>query len=705
MDALHALVFPRSIVIVGASDDPSKIGGRSLGYLLRDGFAGRLFAVNPKYREIRGVPCFPDIAALPEAPDAALVAVAAEKTVDAVTDLGRIGVRAAVVLAGGFREVGPEGAALERELVAAARRYGMRICGPNNNGLINAFDRMPLTISQYAEQTPTAAPIAFVSQSGAFGTAVALLARQLGIGLGFFVNTGNEADVTAMEMMGELLRDVRVRVGMAYLEGLSDGDRLVRVAQQAMALGKPVIVAKVGRFPAGQRAAVSHTGALAGEDAVLDGILRQHGMVRAWNETHAVDLVQAFCTCPLDASAGLAIVTMSGGAGALLADRAGELGMEVPELGAASQARLRAVLPTFAATANPVDLTAAGAVDPKAFGPALNIVLEDPLVGVCIVWLQHMHRVADQVANLLIDTRQRSAKPLIVCWSYAPAEALNRLRKAGVCVIESTHRCVDAAHGLLVYAQARRRFHQHERRADQVKWPPAPAPAQAFADPVAGRAQIVDTMEALGMLTAVGLATVPTRTAADQPQAIRQAEALGYPVAVKIESPDLPHKTEAGGVALGLADARQVQAATQRVLAAAHARHPAARINGVIVQKMAADATELVLGLRRDPVFGPVIMLGLGGIFIEVLKDVVFAAVPVDRADAQFMIRSLRTRNVLDGVRGKPPVSIAALVQAICSLSDLALQHPEIVELDLNPVMAGPDEVVAVDWLMVRTGA
>jgi len=693
-DAIQALVAPRSIVIIGASSDANKISGRPLHYLARDGYAGRLYPVNPKYREIAGLRCYPDLESLPETPDLGVVAVAAERASEAVAQLGRRGVKVAIVFSSGFAEVGAEGRKLEEELRATARAHGIRICGPNNLGLINAFERMPLTFSQYADLPPLPGPVAFVSQSGAFGTAVATLARSLGIGLGYFISTGNEADVTAVEVLEQVLDDPRVSVAMAYLEGMRDGARLVAVADKAMALRKPVIVTKVGRFAAGQRAAVSHTGSLAGEDAVFDGVVRQHGVIRAHNEVHALDLAAAFSACPVAPPGGIGLITMSGGAGVLMSDCAEESNLDVPELAPATRVRLKAILPAFAATGNPVDVTAQGAIDVGVFGPTLNLVLDDPAIGICVVWMQHMHRVADQMVNMFGEIRRKSAKPFIVCWLHAPAEAVSQLRAAGVCVIEGTQRSIAAAAAVVEYGEATRRC------AGRAAAPaPAAAPAGVAAD-AAG--QVVPSMEAQAMLAECGFRLVPTLLAATPEEAARCAGQLGGPVAVKIESPDLPHKTEAGGVRLGLTGPQQVAAAAAEVLAAARRHAPAAAIEGVLVQKMAAPGAELVLGVRRDPAFGPVVMVGLGGIFIEVMKDVVFAAAPVTEQDAVAMLQRLRGRAVLDGVRGQPAVDRAALARAISALSRFALAHPEVVELDLNPVFAGPGGTEAVDWLMIR---
>lgn len=689
-DAIRSMLHPRSIAIVGASPDANKLNGRPFHYLRRDGFDGPIYPVNPKYTDIDGIPCYPDVAALPEAPDLAIVVVSARMASQTVAALGQKGVAVAVVFSSGYSETGEDGARLEAELLAAARDNGIRLCGPNNLGLINAFDGVTATFSQYAYETPKPGPVAFASQSGAFGTGISALARSRGIGLGYFVNTGNQADITLLEVLDEILDDPRIEVVSAYLEGLRDGDQLVALADKAMRLGKPLILTKVGRNSAGARAAASHTGSLAGEDRIFDAVLRQYGVIRARNEEHLLDLISAFSCCPIPSGKGIAMVTQSGGAGALMADRAEELGLNVPVPTAATRDRLKAVIPAFGATGNPIDVTGQFLAEPRILSDSVKIILDDPGVDVCVVWLQLMEGYADVLVDIFRDIKATVGKPFIVCWLEAPEAALRALRDDNICVISATERAVDAAAGLIQYGAARQRYRDSET-------PPPRPPSKIVSGPPVAMA----AMAAAALLADAGINLAPAAMAVTAEAACEAAAKLGYPVAVKIESPDILHKTEADAVRLGLADAAAVAEATEAVLAAARAHAPDARIDGVLVEKMLAPTTELVLGVRRDPIFGPVVMVGLGGIFIEVLDDVAFARVPVTPAAAALMLDSLKFGVILDGVRGAAAVDRAALIGAICNLSAFAAQHQELVELDLNPVFAGPDGVIAVDWLML----
>jgi acetyltransferase len=685
------MLNPGSIAIVGASSDTNKLNGRPLHYLSRDGYGGALYPVNPKYQQIRGVTCYADVAELPVAPDLAIVAVAARGAADAVAALGRRGVPVAMVFSAGYGELGAEGARLERDLIAAAGSNGIRLCGPNTLGLINAFEHVTATFSQYAGETPAPGPVAFVSQSGALGTGIAALARSRHMGLGYFVNTGNEADIDLTEVLQAIADDPRVRVLSAYIEGVSDGPGLVLLARRAMGAGKPFVVTKVGRKAAGARAAASHTGSLAGEDRVFDGVAHQHGMIRARNEEHLVDLMSAFTCCPIPSGPGVAVITQSGGAGVLMADRAEELRLQVPVLSEDTCTKLNSVLPTFAVSANPIDITAQFLAEPRMLHDSVRIVLEDPAVHLCIVWLQLMDRYTDVLVDVFRDLRACVDKPFLVCWLQAPSSALKQLSDAGVCVIPATERAVDAAAGLIEYGEARKRLAGRPLRLpDRVT--------------ATGTPRTLSTAASASLLRAAGLPLVPSE-AAESPAAARAAAGrLGYPVAVKVESPDLAHKSDVGGVCLGLGDGDAVAAATDQVMRAARTHAPNARIQGVVVQAMCEQATELVLGVRRDPVFGPVVMVGVGGIFVEILDDVVFATAPVSHADAAAMLDRLQARDVLDGARGRPAADRDAVLQVIQDLSRFAATHPEVLELDLNPVFASAQGVVIVDWLVVVDG-
>jgi acetyltransferase len=695
MKDLEPLLSPRSIAILGASADLSKVNGRTLKYLLAKGYRGRIFPVNPKYPRIGELPCYPDIASLPEAPDLAVVAVPARAVIESLRELGRRGAKAAVVFSSGFSEMGDAGRKLETEVVAAARAAGVSLLGPNCLGLINAYDNVIATFGQYAEGATAPGPVAFVTQSGAFGTAIAALARRRGLGLGYFVNTGNEGDVEFVRVMRAVLEDERVKVGAGYIEGLKDGRGLIDLAGQVLQAGKPLVVAKVGRTEAGARAAASHTGSLAGADSVFDGVARGCGIIRARNEEQMIDIVEAFAYCALPGGNGLGIVTQSGGAAVLMADRAEELGVRVPVLAAATQERLKKVLPVFGTSTNPVDVTGQFVAEPGLLRDAVRIVLDDPQVHVGIVWLQLMDAYVDQLLAIFDEIKAAVKKPFIVCWVAAPERALEGLRSRGIAVLRGAEPAVDACAALTRFAKARREFLEEGAAR--------PGKSSQIID-FKSFYESVPTLAARSMLATCGVATVACELASSADEAVAAAERVGYPVALKIESPDIPHKTEAKGVALGLRDAAAVRAAHATIMKNARRHRARAQLDGVIVQAMAEGTVEFVVGLQRDAVFGTVVMAGLGGIHVEVLKDVAFRPAPVTVAEAGRMLDELRGRALLDGARGGPPVDRAALTQLISAVSQFgAAAGARLESLDLNPVLAGPKGAVAVDWLLILT--
>jgi acyl-CoA synthetase (NDP forming) len=496
-----------------------------------------------------------------------------------------------------------------------------------------------------------------------------------------------------VQMMHAVLKDARIRVGAGYLEGVRDGAGLRALAEHALALGKPLTLTKVGRTAAGAKAAASHTGALAGADAVFDGVIRGLGITRARNEEHMLDIVEVLGACKLPAGRGIGIVTQSGGAGVLMADRAEEMGLHLADLIAQTRVELSKVIPGFGTTGNPVDVTGQFVANPQLLLDSVRIVMADPNVHVGIVWLQLMDGHVESLVKIFNKINEIVKKPWVVCWVAAPDAALVKLRAAGIAVLRGAEPAVDAVAALVRYAEARRNWLSDAAARAALQLPKPALPTVAGA---------VGSMEGQSLLQSFGVPTAAARLAATADEAVAAAQALGYPVVLKIESPDILHKTEAKGVALNLADDAAVRSAFAALIANAKQYKADARIAGVLVQAMARGDVELVIGLKRDPTFGPVVMVGLGGVLIEVFKDVAFRAAPVCEVEALRMLDELKSKVILDGVRGKPPVNKKALAQMISAVSCFgAAAGPRLAELDLNPVLAGPQGVTAVDWLMV----
>jgi acetyltransferase len=690
---LTRLLSPKSIAIVGVSQDFNKLSGRVLKFLLDKDYGGAIYPVNPKYDAVAGHVCYADIASVPGPVDVAVIVLPARMVTDAVAQCGAADVFAAVVFGSGFGEMGEEGRRQEAELVKVARDNGIRILGPNCLGLFNAFEGAAVSFSQYLNGPTRSGPIGFVTQSGAFGTAICALARNRGGGFGHFVNTGNEADLNFSTVMSGVLDDDRISVGAGYLEGLSDGEGFRRVAEKSMTLGKPLVVTKVGRSEAGTRAAASHTGSLSGEDAVFDGIARQYGVARAANEEQMLDIVQLMAAAESPEGRGVGIITQSGGAGVLMSDRAEELGLQVPELAPETQSALQDALPAFGAAGNPVDVTAQFLAEPDILRKSVRIMLGDTRIHMGVIWLQLMEDFVDELIDLFREIKEIATKPFVVVWVAAPDDALTRMRDLGICVLRGGVPAIDALAALANVSDARRRRAADQSARDAMALPALDLPSCGGPVP---------TVVAADLLRGVGVALPETRLAVSEESLRDAVDAMGYPLVLKIESPDILHKTEAKGVAVGVGDWEAAQAEYHRILTDARAYDPDARIDGVVVQAMGAPGVELVVGLKNDPAFGPVVMAGIGGVFVEVMKDVVFRHAPVTEAEALAMLSDLQGVALLDGVRGAAAadkVSAAALIAAVSRFG--AAAGDRLLELDLNPVFAGPDGAMAVDWLMV----
>jgi acetyltransferase len=692
-NAIHALLHPQSIAILGASADFEKLNGRTLKALIEKKYAGQIYPVNPKYTQIAELKCYSDVADLPFGIDLAIVAVPAKKVPSQLIALGKKGIKAAVVFSSGFSEVGGEGVDLEIQLKQSIKDSGVRVLGPNCLGLINAFENVMATFSQFSLGPTLPGPAAFVTQSGALGTATAGLARRRGLSFGYFVNTGNESDIHFVDIMKQIIVDPKIRVGAGYIEGLKDGQGLLDVAKTALDASKPLIITKVGRTRAGAKAIASHTGSLAGEDAVFDGVIRGAGIIRARSDEHLLDMVEVFSKATLPEGDGIGFITRSGGAGALMADRAEELGLNVVTLQADTVARLRKVVPVFGSTGNPVDITAQGLVDPSLMRESLKILLSDPKIDVAIAWLAFTEKEADVTVQCFIEAKNATTKPFIVSWVGIPEPALLKLREAGIPVLRGADPAVEAAAALVQYAKAHRHALADAAAVKALRCPPS------YLKSGVG---IVPTLVAGEQLQLAGVKVVSAKLATSVESAIEIAREMGYPVALKIESSMIAHKTEVQGVKLGLKDAEAVRWAYQAITESVRRFKPDAPVDGMIVQPMIEGDVELVIGLQNDPVFGPVVMVGLGGIHIEILKDVVFRKAPVTEEQAGRMLDELKSTAMLNGVRGKSAVDRQALTQMISRLSCLGMLESGLIkEVDLNPVIAGPHGVTAVDWLIV----
>jgi acyl-CoA synthetase (NDP forming) len=693
LNSLRALLEPRSVAIIGASSDFNKLNGRPIRNLLDKGYSGAIYPVNPKYEMVGPLTCYPNIEAIPGPIDMAVVILPAPAVERCLRELAAVGTKVAVVFSSGFGEAGAAGKAMEAALVDVARETGIRLCGPNCLGVVNAFDGMLATFSQYADGANLPGPIGFVTQSGAFGTAIAALCRQRHLGLGFFVNTGNEADIDFVETMSCMMEDPRILVCTGYLEGLKDGNGWMRLGEKSRTLRKPLVVMKVGRSEAGSRAVASHTGSLAGEDVVFDSVTRQAGILRARNEEHMLDLAQVLALCPPAEGWGVAIASQSGGAGVQAADRAIELGLEVPVLGPDTQVRINQCLPGFGVATNPVDVTGQFVAQPAILRDSVRIMLEDPRIHMGMIWIELMHKNVDLLAGVFEEIQGSTKKPFVVAWLGAPENAVKRLAELGIPLLRSGEAAIEALAGLALVSQWQREL-PHEHKGLELGVLPNRAGG------------LIPSLEAMEWLGHFEVPFPPTILVRSRDEAQKAQGKFGGAVALKIESPNISHKTDVGGVRLSLSNRGAVGDAYDCIMQEVMSNSPNAEINGVLVQLMAQPGVECVVGLSQDPVFGPVVMVGLGGVWIELLEDVAFARCPISTRQAHSLIRGLRGAKLLNGYRGHPPSDVQALASMVSRVSAIGAELGDrLGELDLNPVLVHTNGVTAVDVVLTLRGS
>ena len=691
-DSLTALLHPRSIAVIGASDDPARIGGRPLAYTRGAGFAGPVFPVNPRRAVVQNLPAFPSIAEVPQPVDTALIAVPAPAVVETAEACAAAGVKAAVVFSAGFAEAGEEGRRRQQALSALAAESSMRIVGPNCLGVYNSANGFFGTFTTTLEAArPAPGGVGLVSQSGAYGSHLSLLATRRRIGIRFWVTTGNECDVDVAETIGWLARHPDITVVAAYVEGVADRDRLLASLAAARERGKPVILQKVGRTGIGADAVRSHTAVLAGSDAVYDGVFRQFGVHRARDAEELLDVAYAATFGAFPATRRVGLMSISGGVGVQMADEAVACGLDVAPLSDRAQARLKARLP-YASPRNPVDVTAQAFNDIDLIRSNLDVMLEEGRYDAIVAFFTFVAAAEAMVAPIretLHDARRRHPDHLLMLSIVGPPDVVRRYEEAGCPVFEDPSRAVRAVAAL---ARLRESF---DRPAPAPAPPPAAAPLPSAP---------VGEADARRVFAEAGLPVLESRRCRTAREAAEAAEAFGFPVALKIASPDIAHKSDAGAVALDLGSAEAVAEAFAAVHDNARTAHPDARLEGVLVSPMAAGGVEMILGVQHDPTFGPVVLCGLGGVFVETLRDVSFRAAPFDADEARRMVRELRGLPLLTGARGRPPADLDALADALAALSRFAAAHAGRIEsAELNPVLVRPagQGVTALDALIV----
>lgn len=698
---LDALLDPASIAIVGASNNPDKIGGRPIYYMRRHGYTGTLYPINPQRSEVQGERTWPDLHALPAAPDLAIIAVAGEQAWRAVDHCAALGVASAIVISAGFSETGPEGRARQDAMTARARAAGMRIVGPNSQGLANFGNGAIACFStMFLEVEPRDGPVAVLSQSGGMSAMVYGLLRQRGVGVRHVHATGNEADVTVAELACAVLSDPEVRIVLLYLESLQDAQTLARAAAIARERGVPLIAVKSGRSEAGARAAASHTGAMASEDRVVDAFFDHHGILRARDPQDMVRLAELALRGPLPKGPRVVIVSNSGASCVLASDAAVEQGLEIAPLARATQQKLAAGLPGFATTSNPIDITAALLSNNGLFGQVLPPIADDPAADMFLIDIPVAGRGYD-VETFAADTAnfaRVAAKPVaVVAWQETVASAF---RARGVAVYADEYE----ATGVMARLYRLQQWQERTRAETATARPALVAAATGAAAtrvPTPASSRFLSEAQSLDFLSRHGLSVVDHAICQDADAVIAAWRAIDAPVVLKVCSAQVPHKSEHGLVALNLNTESALRGAWQRQKETLRALN----IEDAtwIVARQQKGLHECALGMRYDPIFGPVIMVGAGGKYVEAMQDVALLMPPFDEDEVLRALQGLRVGKLLTGVRGDPAADQAALASQAVRLGQCALSAgPAIAAIDINPVLvrAQGEGVVAVDALI-----
>ncbi|MFQ5689023.1 MAG: acetate--CoA ligase family protein [Gemmatimonadota bacterium] len=690
---LDALLKPRSIAVIGASRKPGSIGYEILDNLLLAGFRGPVYPVNPTTSSVHSVRSYAAVSDLPETPDLAVVVVPKDKVIEVVSQCGESGVGAVVVISAGFREVGGAGVERESRLRETVERFGMRMVGPNCMGIINTSPEVRMNAT-FAPTTPPRGPIAFMSQSGAMGVTILDYASEYGIGVSHFVSVGNKADVSGNDLLEYWREDDDVGVILMYLENFGDPRRFTRTARETTRR-KPIIVVKAGRSGAGARAASSHTGALAALDEATDALFGQCGVIRVDTVKELFDAAMAFGNAPLPVGPKVAVVTNAGGPGIIIADACEARGLRVVPLSDASRRKLRAQLPEEASVANPVDMIASAGAE--EYRMALEVVLRDSEVDAVIAaFVPPLGIEALEVARAIRAAAEGCRKPVLAVLMGREGFPQGRaeLHEARI----PTYIFPESAAGALA-AQYRYRRWLERPVGNIARFEANAAAVEELLDACErdGR-RLLALDEALRVLEAYGIPVARYAVAGSRAAAVAEAAELGCPVAMKAVSPRIVHKTEAGAVLVGLETAAEVGDAYERITAV-QAGAGATRAHEVVVQEVLENGRETIVGMTMEPNFGPLLMFGLGGIYVEALGDVAFGVQPVSDVDADGMIRSLRSYCLLEGTRGEIGVDLAALRETIQRVSQLVGSHPRIRELDINPFLAFPrtERCAAVD--------
>jgi acyl-CoA synthetase (NDP forming) len=684
--------WPKSIALIGASPDQHTIRGRLMHFIVKNKFPGELYPVNPTHKEIEGYKTYPRVTAIGMPVDLAIIVIPAKLVVDVVEECAQAGVRNVMIIASGFAEEGGAASGLQERLAEISNRTGIRIAGPNCEGYFNALADVAATFSPVVENLAKERETVFeiapdkrvgvVSQSGGLGFALYTRGRAAGLSFSYVISSGNEVDLSTAHYLEYMVGDPHTQIVMLLCETIRDGERFKRAAREAERLGKPIIVIKIGHSDAGARAAASHTASLTGSQTAYHAVFERYGVIEANDLDEAVAIAAMFATCPLPQGRRVGIVTGSGGGGAIAADMLSGFGLQVPALSEAVQRTIRPLIPPHASPQNPVDITAQGGQT----GPVMMTCMEildacDDVDMVLVIVSTARENGVSLIAERMQTVLKRGASPVVI-WTYTLPSVIGRktAAQASAVLLSDIRLLALALAKLADYAEHRRKLNPEREIGEKPLALPTDLP-RALSE------HRVKTLFAPYGLSSDGETLV---TSAES--AVKAATKLGFPVVLKIQSPDILHKTEIGGVKLHLNDAQAVSMAYGEIVQAAKAHKPDARIEGVLVQKMAPRGHELVIGMVNDATFGPIMMVGFGGVTVELFGDVVHAPAPLSVDEAAALIRRLKSARLLEGFRGTKPVDIKPAAMLVSRLSEAAVANAgRIAEMEFNPVILHAD--------------
>lgn len=702
---LRRLIDPRSVAVIGASETPGSFGSRTLDNI-RIGYVGKIFPINPRYETVAGMKCYAALEDLPEVPDCVIVIVPMEQVVSLVERAAAMGVGGMIVYSAGFAEVGtPELILAQHRIASVARTSGMRILGPNCVGIANMNSMIGLNfMPKFNEMPMVKGNIGLISQSGALGYCV-MQAMERGIGFSHYLSPGNSCDVDVCDMINYLVEDDATKVIACMFEGVRDGSRLIEAARRALEADKPLLIYKLATSEISRKTALSHTGTIAGAKAAYAAAFARTGVVVIENWEEMLETAVLFSKAGHPSTNGIGVMASSGGAAVMAADKAEELRLPLPPPAPETSARLAQVVPAFGSTANPCDLTAESLKSVQMYGDCIRAFAEDPSFAAVVVPMMSAHKPTTvERAKFLSELANELAKPICLVWinewlNGPGSEVYDASPR--ISMFRSMTRCIKALKLWLDHYERRERL---LRSAPEPERTAVAGTARALLQ-VAGNRRTLSESQSKRILDAYGIAVTPEVLVANATAAAKAARDLGFPVALKIDSPDIAHKTEAGVIRLDLPDETCVNKAYEELMHIVAAMPEKPAINGVLVQKMAAKGMEMMLGARRDPQFGPMVLCGFGGVEVELTRDVSLALAPVTREQALEMITSLKKAPLLSGFRKLPPLDIEALADALCRVARLATDLQDTIEdIDINPFILGTRGGVAVDAFIVRSG-